>query len=101
METKKKALGRGLEQLFSNEVIDISSLEKNILDTANKNDVVHKVNQFFSQNKNIELLWISLAEILKTITEIQIIDDNLSNFPLLHKATKSEPRNPPDNCAIV
>ncbi len=40
MENKRQALGRGLEQLFSNEVIDISSLEKNILDTANKNDIV-------------------------------------------------------------
>ena len=40
MENKRQALGRGLEQLFSNEVINISSLEKNILDTANKNDIV-------------------------------------------------------------
>ena len=40
MENKRQALGRGLEQLFSNEVIDISSLEKNILETANKNDIV-------------------------------------------------------------
>ncbi len=40
MENKRQALGRGLEQLFSNEVINISSLEKNILDTTNKNDIV-------------------------------------------------------------
>ncbi len=40
MENKRQALGRGLEQLFSNEVINISSLEKSILDTANKNDIV-------------------------------------------------------------
>lgn len=40
MENKRQALGRGLEQLFSNEAINISALEKNILDTANKNDIV-------------------------------------------------------------
>ena len=57
-------------------VVNYWQKELNSSENVNKNDVVHKVNQFFSQNKNIELLWISLAEILKTITEIQIIDDN-------------------------
>lgn len=28
METKRKALGKGLEQLFSNEVIDFDNFEK-------------------------------------------------------------------------
>ena len=28
METKKKALGKGLEQLFSNSVIDFNSFEE-------------------------------------------------------------------------
>lgn len=40
MENKRQALGRGLEQLFSNEAINISALEKNILDTTNKDDIV-------------------------------------------------------------
>ncbi len=40
MENKRQALGRGLEQLFSNEAINISALEKNILDTTNKSDIV-------------------------------------------------------------
>ena len=39
METKKKALGRGLEQLFTNNVIDFDNFEKEIV-TNNKNDVV-------------------------------------------------------------
>ena len=39
METKKKALGRGLEQLFTNNVIDFDNFEKEIV-TDNKNDVV-------------------------------------------------------------
>ena len=40
METKRKALGKGLEQLFSNEVIDFDSFEKKIVDTAKGNDIV-------------------------------------------------------------
>ena len=39
METKKKALGRGLEQLFTNNVIDFDNFEKEIV-KENKNDVV-------------------------------------------------------------
>jgi len=38
METKKKALGKGLEQLFTNNVIDFDNFEKEIA-TENKNDV--------------------------------------------------------------
>lgn len=43
METgnnKRQALGRGLEQLFNNESLNISSFEKTILETANKDDIV-------------------------------------------------------------
>jgi len=42
METKKKALGKGLEQLFTNNVIDFENFEKEIV-TENKNDVT-KIN---------------------------------------------------------
>lgn len=38
METKKKALGRGLEQLFTNNVIDFDNFEEKIV-SDNKNDV--------------------------------------------------------------
>ncbi len=38
METKKKALGKGLEQLFSNNVIDFDNFEETIV-TESKNDV--------------------------------------------------------------
>ena len=38
METKKKALGKGLEQLFSNTVIDFDNYEKEVI-SENKNDV--------------------------------------------------------------
>lgn len=39
METKKKALGKGLEQLFTNNVINFDNFEKEIVND-NKNDIV-------------------------------------------------------------
>ena len=39
MEQKKKALGRGLEQLFDSEVLDFNSFESNILDSAKEDDI--------------------------------------------------------------
>ena len=39
METKRKALGKGLEQLFSNEVINFENFEKNIVETTPKSDI--------------------------------------------------------------
>lgn len=40
METKRKALGKGLEQLFSNEVIDFDNFEKKIVNESKDSDVV-------------------------------------------------------------
>ena len=39
MEQKKKALGRGLEQLFDSEVLDFNSFESNILESASVEDI--------------------------------------------------------------
>ena len=39
MEQKKKALGRGLEQLFSNEILDFDSFESNIMENAKESDI--------------------------------------------------------------
>lgn len=39
MEQKKKALGRGLEQLFSSEVLDFDQFEANIMESANESDI--------------------------------------------------------------
>ena len=39
MEQKKKALGRGLEQLFDSEVLDFNSFESNILESASSEDI--------------------------------------------------------------
>ena len=39
MEQKKKALGRGLEQLFNNEVLDFDAFESNIVESARESDI--------------------------------------------------------------
>lgn len=39
MEQKKKALGRGLEQLFSSEVLDFDTFEDNIMGSATEADI--------------------------------------------------------------
>ncbi len=39
METKRKALGTGLEQLFNNENINFEQVEKEIVDTASDKDI--------------------------------------------------------------
>lgn len=39
MEQKKKALGRGLEQLFSSEVLDFESFENNVIEEAKESDI--------------------------------------------------------------
>ncbi len=40
METKRKALGKGLEQLFSNEVINFQDYTKEIVDNASSSDIL-------------------------------------------------------------
>ena len=39
METKRRALGRGLEELFSNEPLDYEKLENKIMETSTKDEV--------------------------------------------------------------
>ena len=43
MEQKKKALGKGLEELFSTEVLDFNTFESNIMETATESDI-HELN---------------------------------------------------------
>ena len=40
METKKRALGIGLEQLFNNENLDLQSFEKHVLETTDKEEII-------------------------------------------------------------
>ena len=39
MEQKKKALGRGLKELFSTEVLDFDTFENNVIETASESDI--------------------------------------------------------------
>ena len=39
MEQKKKALGKGLEELFSSEVLDFDTFESNVIESATENDI--------------------------------------------------------------
>ena len=39
METKRKALGKGLEELFNNENINFSDVEKEIVENASESDI--------------------------------------------------------------
>ena len=41
MENKKRALGRGLEQLFNSENLDLNSFEQNVYDTATNEEIVN------------------------------------------------------------
>ena len=40
METKKRALGKGLEQLFNNENLDLNSFEKSVYETATNEEII-------------------------------------------------------------
>ena len=40
METKKRALGIGLEQLFNNENLDLQSFEQHVYETTNKEEII-------------------------------------------------------------
>ncbi len=75
METKKKALGKGLEQLFTNNVIDFDNFEKEIV-SDNKNDVTMiKLDEIRSnpyqprKNFNDE----TLNELAKSIKEYGVV----------------------------
>ena len=40
METKKRALGRGLEELFNSDNLDLESMEKQIYESASKEEII-------------------------------------------------------------
>ena len=39
MDQKKKALGRGLEQLFNNEILDFDAFENSIVSSAKDDEI--------------------------------------------------------------
>lgn len=75
MESKKKALGKGLEQLFSNSVIDFDNFERDIVEENNKDVTEINIDEIRSnpyqprKTFNIE----SLNELATSIKEYGII----------------------------
>ena len=57
-------------------VVNYWQKELNVSENVQDNEIVCKISNFFSQNKNNELLWISLANKLKSITEIELKENN-------------------------
>ena len=61
METKRRALGKGLEELFNTEQIDINKVEEKIIESTPKNEIVDLISsslilknyQFLSKNINM------------------------------------------------
>ena len=55
METKKRALGKGLEQLFNNENFDLDTFEKNVIESNERikrlKEKFKILSSFGSQNK--------------------------------------------------
>lgn len=77
METKRKALGRGLEQLFNNETINIDELERNIIESSNKDDVrLIGINELrsnpYQPRKNFDKE--ALLELAQSIKEYGVIE---------------------------
>lgn len=72
MENKKKALGRGLEALFSNEVMDLNTLETTIVTEATESDIIElDINELrsnpYQPRKNFDE--VSLNELADSIKE--------------------------------
>ena len=75
METKKKALGKGLEQLFSNTVIDFDNFEKDIVEESSKDVTEIDIDEIrsnpYQPRKTFDIE--SLNELAKSITEYGIV----------------------------
>lgn len=77
METKRKALGKGLEQLFSNEVINFENFEKDIVTNTPKNDITEiKISEIRSNPYQPRKTFneSSLKELADSIKEYGIIE---------------------------
>lgn len=91
METKRKALGKGLEQLFNNEPMDFRTMENDIVRTTSDSDIVlipineirsnpYQPRKYFDQNTLIEL-----AESIKEhgILEPIIVKKSIKGYELV------------------
>ena len=76
METKKKALGRGLEQLFSNSVIDLDNFEKETIEENKKNVTEIDIDEIrsnpYQPRKTFDAE--TLNELAKSIEEYGVVE---------------------------
>ena len=76
METKRKALGKGLEQLFSNEVIDFDNFEKDIIKEAKTSDIIEiPLNEIRSNPYQPRTTFVdeTLQELADSVKEVGIV----------------------------
>lgn len=90
-ENKKKALGRGLEQLFDSEVLDFDSFESNILESSTEDDIKQinlsdiRSNPYQPRKKFDESALNELAESIKTYGVFQpiIVKKSIKGYDLV------------------
>jgi len=76
METKKKALGKGLEQLFSNTVIDFDNFEQEVIEESSKDILEIKIDDIrsnpYQPRKTFDTE--TLNELAKSIEEYGVVE---------------------------
>ncbi|MDD2409651.1 MAG: ParB/RepB/Spo0J family partition protein [Bacilli bacterium] len=91
METKRKALGKGLEQLFNNEPMDFNTMKEEIINTTKETDIVsipineirsnpYQPRKYFDQN-TLEELASSIKE--HGILEPVIVKKSIKGYELV------------------
>lgn len=91
METKRRALGKGLEQLFSNEVIDFDNFEKKIVNETKESDIVEiplteiRSNPYQPRKEFDEKSLIEFAESIKEHGVIQpiIVKKSIKGYEII------------------
>lgn len=91
METKRKALGKGLEQLFSNERIDFDNFEKEIVKETKDSDIVEinlseiRSNPYQPRKEFEEKALLELADSIKAHGVIQpiIVRKSIKGYELI------------------
>ena len=91
METKRKALGKGLEQLFSNEIIDFDNFEKDIIKEAKTNDIIEvplneiRSNPYQPRKSFIDDTLKQLAESIKEVGIVQpiLVKKSIKGYELI------------------
>ncbi len=91
METKRKALGKGLEQLFSNEVIDFDNFEKDIIKEAKSSDIIEiplseiRSNPYQPRTTFVDETLQELADSIKEVGIVQpiLVKNSIKGYELI------------------